>query len=154
LQLTTKFLLPPGESDVVQRLRLDGRFAIAKVRFTSYDVQGKINELSKRSRGEGDEPKTETVASNFGGRFKLASGRLDLPDLTFSVPGAKVELAGDYGLRQETLDFKGQVVLDAMISDMVTGWRKWLMKPADSIFRKPKKEGKGSIIPVKVTGTR
>ena len=26
LQLTTKFLLPPGENDVVERLRLDGRF--------------------------------------------------------------------------------------------------------------------------------
>src|SRR5205085_8029924 len=41
LKLTTKFVLPPGKSDVSQRLRLDGRFDIGKVRFTDYDVQGK-----------------------------------------------------------------------------------------------------------------
>jgi AsmA-like protein len=154
LKLTTKFLLPPGESDVSQRLRLDGRFALAKTKFTSYDVQGKIDELSKRGRGESENPKRDNVVSNLEGRFKLSDGRLTLPDLTFAVPGAKVELAGGYALKPETLDFKGQVVVDAMVSEMVTGWKKWLMKPADAIFRKPKKDGKGSVIPIKVTGTR
>jgi hypothetical protein len=154
LQLTTRFLLPPGDADVSQRLRLDGRFVIAKTHFTSYDVQGKINELSKRTRGDVEESKNENVVSNFGGRFTLANGRLTLPDLTFAVPGAKVELAGGYALKHETLDFKGQVVTDAAMSEMVTGWKKWLMKPADAIFRKPKKDGKGSVIPIKVTGTR
>ena len=154
LQLTTKFLLPPGDADVSQRLRLDGRFVIAKTHFTSYDVQGKINELSKRTRGDIGDPKSENVVSNFGGRFTLANGRLTLPDLTFAVPGAKVELAGGYALKHETLDFKGQVLTDASMSEMVTGWKKWLMKPADAIFRKPKKDGKGSVIPIKVTGTR
>ena len=28
------------------------------------------------------------------------------------------------------------------------------MKPADAIFRKPKNEGKGSIFPIRVSGTR
>ena len=154
LQLTTRFVLPPGDADVSQRLRLDGRFVIAKTRFTSYDVQGKINELSKRTRGDIEDPRSENVVSNFGGRFTLANGRLSLPDLTFAVPGAKVELAGGYALKHETLDFKGQVVTDAAMSEMVTGWKKWLMKPADAIFRKPKKDGKGSVIPIKVTGTR
>jgi len=154
LRLTAKLLLPPGEHDVAQRLRLDGRFAIASAKFSNYDVQGRIDELSKRSRGAGDSPGRPNVVSNFQGRFTLANGSLTLPDLTFSVPGAKVELAGGYALRPETLDFKGQVVLDGMVSDMATGWRKWLLKPADSIFRKPKKDGKGSIIPIKVQGTR
>ena len=154
LQLTTKFLLPPGERDVAQRLRLDGRFAIASTKFTSYDVQGKIDELSKRSTGNAATAGRQNVVSDFQGRFTLADGRLALPDLTFSIPGAKVELAGGYALKPETLDFKGQVVLDGMVSDMVTGWKKWLVKPADSIFRKPKKDGKGSVIPIKVNGTR
>jgi len=154
LQLTTRFVLPPGDADVSQRLRLDGRFVIAKTRFTSYDVQGKINELSKRTRGDIEDPKNENVVSNFGGRFTLVNGRLALPDLTFAVPGAKVELAGGYALKHETLDFTWQVVTEAAMSEMVTGWKKWLMKPADAIFRKPKKDGKGSIIPIKVTGTR
>jgi hypothetical protein len=133
-------------------LRLDGRFRIAKTKFTSYDVQGKIDELSKRSRGEAANPKAESVVSDFEGRFTLRNGHLMLPDLTFVVPGAKVELAGGYALKPETLDFKGQVVLDAAVSEMVTGWKRWLMKPADIIFRN--KDGKGSTIPIKVTGTR
>ena len=154
LRLNARFLLPPGERDVAQRLHLDGHFAIAATKFTNYDVQGKIDELSKRSRGEADQPGRPDVLSNFQGRFTLSDGRLALPDLTFSVPGAKVELAGGYALKPETLDFKGQVLLDGAVSDMVTGWKKWLLKPADSIFRKAKKDGKGSAIPIKVEGTR
>ena len=154
LRLTTKFLLPPGDRDVSQRLRLDGQFAIASTKFTSYDLQGKIDELSKRSRGNGDEPGRQNVVSDFQGRFLLGDGRLLLPDLTFSVPGAKVQLAGGYALKRETLDFTGQVFLDGVVSDMVTGWKKWLVKPADPIFRKSKKDGKGSVIPIKVNGTR
>jgi hypothetical protein len=152
LKLTTKFLLPPGESDVVQRLRLDGRFSVGRARFTNYDVQGKINELSKRGRGKTEEVKNENVASDFQGRFTLGGGRLELPDLSFSVPGAKVELAGTYALRPQTLAFKGQLLIDAMISETMSGWKRWLMKPADTIFRRP--DGKGSAIPIEINGTR
>src|SRR6185503_10184688 len=52
LKLNTKFLLPPGDRDVVDRLRLDGQFSIAQARFTNYDVQGKIEELSKRAQAK------------------------------------------------------------------------------------------------------
>src|SRR5262249_35457113 len=78
LRLTTRFVLPPGETDVSQRLRLDGRFAIARAKFMSYDVQGKINELSKRGRGETENPKTESVVSDFQGRFRLGDSRVTL----------------------------------------------------------------------------
>ena len=123
LKLNTKFLLPPGENDVVDRLRLDGQFWIGKARFTNYDVQGKIEELSKRGRGKTAEPVKERVASDFQGRFKLGNGSLALPEVSFDVPGARVELAGAYGLKPETLDFKGQLLLDAKISQTVTGWK-------------------------------
>src|SRR5260370_25186708 len=52
LQMTTKFLLPPGDTDVVERLRLNGRFAIAKARFTKIDVQARINDLSHRAQAK------------------------------------------------------------------------------------------------------
>jgi hypothetical protein len=152
LKLTTKFLLPPGETDVSQRLRLDGRFAIGRTKFTSYDVQGKINELSKRGRGQTENPKQENVVSDFQGRFKLGDGRLVLPDLTFSVPGAKVELTGYYALKPETLEFKGQLLIDALVSDTMKGWKRWIMKPADTIFKRT--DGSGSAIPIQIKGTR
>ena len=152
LTLTTTFVLPPGEHDVSERLRLDGRFAIGRARFTNYDVQGKIEELSKRGRGKIAEPKKERVVSDFQGRFTLADGRLVLPDVTFAVPGAKVELAGTYGLKAETLDFKGQLLLDANISQTTTGLKSLLLKAVDPIFRQ--KDGAGSAIPIKIGGTR
>ena len=152
LKLTTKFLLPPGESDVVDRLRLDGRFWITKARFTNYDVQGKIEELSKRGRGKTGEPAKERVASDFQGRFRLADGRLALPDVSFAVPGAKVELAGVYALKPETLDFKGQLLLDAKISQTTTGIKSLLLKVVDPLFRQ--KDGSGSAIPIKISGSR
>jgi hypothetical protein len=151
LKLNTKFLLPPGESDVSERLRLDGQFWIDRARFTNYDVQGKIEELSKRGRGRTAEPKKERVVSGFRGRFKLAHGRLALPDLTFAVPGAKVQLAGVYALKPEMLDFKGQLLLDAKISQTVTGIKSVLLKVVDPLFRQ--KDGSGSTIPIKISGT-
>jgi hypothetical protein len=152
VKLNTKFLLPPGESDVVDRLRLDGRFWIGKARFTNYDVQGKIEELSKRGRGKTAEPVKERVASDFQGRFKLAGGTLALPEVSFDVPGARVELAGVYALKRETLDFKGQLLIDAKISQTVTGFKSLLLKIVDPLFKQ--KDGTGSAIPIKIEGSR
>ena len=152
LKLNTRFVLPPGENDVADRLRLDGRFSINRARFTNYDVQGKIEELSKRGRGKTAEPAKERVASDFQGRFTLGNGRLALPDVTFDVPGARVELAGAYGLKSEIIDFKGQLLLDAKISQTMTGWKSLVLKVVDPLFKQ--KDGSGSAIPIKIGGTR
>ena len=151
LTLTTKFLLPPGDGEVAERLRLDGQFAIADARFTNYDVQGKINSLSHSSRGRTDEQPKQGVLSGFQGHFSLADGRLALRDLTFIVPGARVELAGSYALRPETLDFHGTMVMDAKISETTTGVKSLLLKAADPLFAN---NGGGSAIPFKIEGTR
>jgi hypothetical protein len=152
LKLTAHFLLPPGETDVTQRLQLDGRFAIGRATFTSLAIQQKINELSRRGRGRVKEPTEQSVVSDFQGRFKLADGRLTLPDVSFAVPGAKVTLAGFYALKPQTLSFRGQLLIDALVSQTMTGWKRWLMKPADEIFRQ--RNGSGSAIPIKIEGTR
>lgn len=153
LRMQTKFLLPPGKSDVAERLHLDGRFSIAGARFTNVDVQSKIRELSARSQGKTVQELKNRVLSNFQGRFKLASGRLALPELTFNVPGAEVALAGAYALRPESLDFKGTMLMDATISQTQHGWKRVLLKMVDPLFRR--KDGKdGSAIPFKISGKR
>jgi hypothetical protein len=137
---------------VADRLQLDGRFAIAEARFTSYDVQGKINALSHRGRGNTSDTGKASVVSNFQGRFKLGHGALRLPELQFSVPGAAVKLAGTYALKPETLDFKGSLLLDAKISQTQTGIKSLLLKIIDPLFKQ--KDGTGSAIPIKISGTR
>ena len=149
LTLTTKFFLPAEDRDVAERLRLDGRFALAGARFTNIDVQGKIDELSRRSRGEPE--RKDRVLSNFSGRFTLADGRLSLPDLTFGVPGATIRLAGGYALKPGTLDFHGTMLMDAKISETTTGFKSLLLKAVDPLFNR---NGGGSAIPFMITGTR
>jgi len=152
LRLKTSFVLPPGDVDVVRKLRLDGRFTLAATRFTSDTVQQKIAELSRRGRGRPEDAvDPKHVLSNFDGRFKLSGGRLQIPDVKFDVPGALVQLAGSYELERSTLDFKGMLFMDAKISDTTTGLKHVLLKVIDPLF---KRDGGGSAIPIRITGTR
>jgi hypothetical protein len=151
LRLATKFVLPPGDEDVVRKLRLDGRFAIAGTRFTDATVQDKINELSHRGSGKVREPDIPRVASRFEGSFRLGGGRLEIPRVTFDVPGSVVDLTGTYDVVPETLNFTGTLFMDAKVSDTTTGVKHFLLKLADPFF---KRDGGGSAIPIKVTGRR
>jgi hypothetical protein len=148
LHLETKFDLPPGDRDVVDRLLLNGRFAIRRGRFTNPDVQKKIVELSRRASTK--DPAPENVASDFTGRFTLGHGTLNLPTVTFDVPGAAVKLAGEYALRAETLAFAGDLYMDARISETTTGWKSLLLKMVDPLFRR---QGR-TVVPIKIGGTR
>ena len=150
LSLVTKFELPPGDRDVIEKLILDGRFAIGKGRFTNPGVQRQIAELSRRASGKAvPGVRAAPVDSDFTGRFKLANGVLALPSVTFDVPGAAVQLAGHYNLQQEQVAFAGNLFMDAKISETMTGWKSLLLKMVDPIFRK---NGR-TVIPIKITGT-
>jgi AsmA-like C-terminal region len=153
MKLRTKFVIPPGDRDVVEKLHLAGQFSIGTARFTSLDIQKKIDELSSRSRGkqaaDNDQP---SVASNFRGEFALADGTLALRTLTFETPGSRVELAGMYNLRRETLGFKGLLLMDASISQTQKGWKRWALKVIDPLFAK--KGGEGTELPIKIEGKR
>jgi len=151
LKLTTKFELPPGDRDVVEKLQLDGAFAIVDARFTSSDVQTTINALSRTTQGQRANQKPEVVSSQFAGTFKLRNGRVAIPHVTFDIPGSAVRLSGTYDLVSEQIDFAGTVFTDAKISEMTTGVKSLLLKPVDLLFNK---EDGGSAIPVKITGTR
>jgi hypothetical protein len=150
LHLETKFDLPPGDRDVVDKLLLNGRFAIRDGRFTNPDVQKRIVELSRRASGKKESLPTSTVDSDFSGRFSLGKGVLALPTVAFDVPGAAVRLSGRYNLRRETLAFSGDLFMDAKISETTTGWKSLLLKIVDPLFRR---KGR-TVIPIRISGTR
>ena len=150
LKLTTRFEIPPGDRDVVEKLQLDGAFTITDARFASPDVQTKINELSRRTQGQVAQ-KAERVSSQFAGKFTLGAAQLALPNVTFDVPGSAIRLGGHYGLVSEQIDFAGTIFTDATLSEMTTGYKSVLLKPFDLVF---KKEKGGSAIPIRITGTR
>jgi hypothetical protein len=152
LRLTTRFVLTPSDREVIERLRLDGRFAIAGARFTDAEVQTKINALSHRSRGKAPAEDNQRVSSQFNGTFKLGGGTLTMPTVTFDVPGSLVRLSGTYALVPETLDFRGTLETDATVSQLTTGFKSKLLRVVDPIFAK--KGGGGTEIPIRINGFR
>jgi len=158
LTLHTTFHLPPNPLDrqlaVFERLQLDGEFHLSQARFNNATMQGKIEDLSMRGQGKPDEIKTtdpSTILSEVQGHFRLSAGSLQLPDLVYQVPGAKILAHGAYGLQGGTLSFEGDAKLDAEISDVVGGWKGILLKPMDHYL---KKNGAGTDVPIHIQGTR
>jgi len=151
---TTSFLLPEGKADVIDRLRLDGRFSIAQARFSNVDLQKRLTALSLKARGkEEDDPANEgaSVVSKMQGKFELRNAVLEFSELTFSVPGAMVQIAGTYTLHDEQLNFAGDLMVDATLADMTSGFKSLLARLAQPFFRR---KGGGSQLPIKITGSR
>jgi hypothetical protein len=146
--------IPPGAAPVHERMRLNGQFMLSQARFTSPKIQDRIEELSLRGQGRPKDVKTTdagSIDSTMQGDFQIASGTITLPDLIYSVPGAKIELKGTYGLEGGALNFTGTAKMEATVSQMVGGWAGALLKPADRFFRK---NGAGTEVPIHIEGTR
>ena len=115
-------------------------------------MQTKLVGLSRRGQGIRQDEAVGDVLSNLKGRFVVENASVSFSSLTFSVPGAAVELAGRYGMRQETLDFRGRLKMQATLSQVVGGGVKgFFLKAFDPFFKKP---GAGMVLPIKITGTR
>jgi hypothetical protein len=154
VRLKTKFDLPPGELDLTNRLRLSGTFDVSDAHFTDEPIQQKLDALSKRSQGKVTDIKDHAsgdVHSELRGTFALSNGLLSFSQLDFAIPGTRVDLSGTYSLDGNQIDFHGKARLDARLSQMVTGWKSVLLKPVDPFFSK---NGAGTEVPIKVTGTR
>ena len=152
VDVATTFLLPAGDADVIDRLQLDGRFQLARARFANVDVQKKIATLSLRGRGQEDAlPDGNSVVSNLSGSFRMRNARLSFSNLTFAVPGAVVQLSGTYDLRAEEVNFTGDLLTDASLADMTSGFKSLLARVAQPLFRR---KGGGSRLPIRISGAR
>jgi hypothetical protein len=151
VSLHTKFVLPPGQQHIHEKLRLDGEFQVEQARFTTPEVEQKVEALSRRGRGVKNAPEDGNLASNFKGQFRLNNAVMTFTKLSFSVPGALVSLEGRYGLTSEELDFHGSMRLQAKVSQTTMGIKSFLLKAVDPLFEK---NGAGTVLPLDVTGTR
>jgi hypothetical protein len=150
MKLTTKFVLPPGPGAAIDKMRLDGSFEIARARFTTGDVQAKLNELSQKARADDDgDEAPEQVVSDFKGRFVMGGGVIRFSNVSFAVPGARVDVSGTYAVRGEALDFRGTVRLDARLSQLTTGVKSFLLRIVEPLVRRDDV----TVIPVTIRGT-
>jgi hypothetical protein len=152
-QLQAKLVIPAEKGKkVIDKLKLRGTFGLSQAKFTDPSVQAKLIGLSRRGQGIGKDEPMSDVLSNLQGRFVVENATASFSQLTFGVPGAEVRLAGRYGLRSETLDFRGELRLQAPLSQVAGGGVKgFFLKAFDPFFREP---GAGMVLPIKITGTR
>jgi hypothetical protein len=154
LALKAHILIPPGPVSVSRKMRIEGTFAIHGAEFNDPQMQQKVDALSMRAQGK---PKlanardAEVVASSLTGRFSQADAVVDVSELHYEMPGAKVQMEGKIELAPSTFEFHGKVRTQATASQMTTGWKSLLVSPFDGLL---KKNGAGLELPIKVTGTR
>jgi hypothetical protein len=149
ITLKTSIDIPPLEGKVREKLRLNGNFQVKEARFLTGSVQDKVDTLSRRGQGDPKNEEIDNVVSGMKGVFDLENEVITFKSLSFGVPGAVVDLTGNYHFGQE-IDFHGTLKLDAKVSQTMSGWKRWLLKPVDPFFAK---NGAGTFIRIKVDGT-
>lgn len=143
----------PGPERVIEKLSLRGQFELRRIHFTNPEIEDKVDMMSLRAEGKPREakPGAPDVTSRMTGRFDAQNGVMKVADLAYELPGASVNLAGQYSLDGKEFDFIGKVRTKAALSDMVASkWKSILLKPVDPFF---KKKGAGAEIPIKISGT-
>jgi hypothetical protein len=86
------------------------------------------------------------------GNFRIGDGNIVFSRLTYTLPGANVNLAGVYSMDGQQFDFNGKVRTKATLRKMVASWWKsWLLTPVSPFF---KKDGAGAKISFTISGTR
>jgi hypothetical protein len=150
IALKTRIDLPPLSGDMREKLILDGDFKVLDGRFLRSTIQDQIDGLSRRGQGQPKNQEIDEVVSQMSGKFHLQNEEMEFRNLSFTVPGAEVAIAGNYSLENDVLDFHGTLRLQARVSQTMTGWKRWALKPVDPIFAK---DGAGTLLRIKIVGT-
>ena len=157
LTMQAKLHIPPGHVRVAQKLELVGTFTIHGVDFTNPKVQDRIDSMSMRAQGRpqdagaaGSDRQAE-VQSEMTAHFNLAQGVISVSDLNYQIPGALVLMNGVYSTDGNQFEFKGHVRTQATASQMVTGWKSWLLKGVDPFLQK---NGAGLELPISISGAK
>ena len=106
--------------------------------------------MSRRGQGQPGNEKIDEVVSFMNGKFYMEDKAVAFQSLSFGVPGANVDLSGVYYIDRDTLDFRGALRLKARVSQTMTGWKRWALRPVDPIFAK---DGAGTLLRIKINGT-
>jgi hypothetical protein len=149
--LKAKISIPEGESDLIERLRIQGQFRIADGQFTTSEIQEKVDTLSRKGQGQPKAMEINSVASEMAGKFQVRNGAVNFSNLNFEVAGASVNLRGTYNLDSGGLDFHGNLVMQAKLSQTTTGAKSFFLKALDPFF---KGENAGTVLAIKITGTK
>jgi hypothetical protein len=150
-KITAKLVLPPGKVKVLEKMILDGTVGLDDAKWTSPTVREKLESLSRHAEGKPEDEDAGSAVSDLKGKFHMEKGVINFSSLTFSVPGATIDLAGTYDIKGGGLDMNGHLRMQAKISQTVTGAKSFFLKAIDPFF---KKDGAGAVVPISISGTR
>ncbi len=151
VKLKAKISIPEGDADLLERLKINGQFGVGNAQFASPSVQGKIDTLSRKGRGQPKDTDISDVVSELKGTFQVSDGVVTFSDLSFATAGASLKLHGTYSLDNTELDFHGKLMLQAKLSQTTTGAKSFFLKVLDPFFAG--KNG-GTELPIAITGTK
>jgi hypothetical protein len=150
-RLRTKIDIPEGDSDLIDRLKLKGQFGIDDAQFANPEIQGRIDTLSRKGQGQPKDMDINSVVSEMKGNFQVSDGVVTFSNLNFGVVGALLNLSGTYNLDNGGLDFHGELILQAKLSQTTTGAKSFFLKALDPFF---KGKNAGTVLHIKITGTK
>jgi hypothetical protein len=151
VKLAAQFQLPSGKTDIVDRLALSAQFEITRADFANRQIQQKIDDLSRRGRGQPGNEAISDVTCNIRGSLHVREAETHFSTLDFAVPGASASLNGSYGLKTEVIDLHGMLRLTSKLSQTTTGAKSIWLRVLNPFFRDG---SSGSVLPVKITGPR
>jgi VCBS repeat-containing protein len=131
-------------------MMLDGSFAITNARWSSSEVREKLQSFSRHAQGQPSDEDAGSAVTDMKGVFVLKDNVIHFSKLTFSVPGADVELAGNYEIDGRKIDMQGKLKMQAKLSQTVTGAKSFFLKAIDPFFSK---NGAGTELPITISGT-
>lgn len=141
--------IPPGTDPFLRRVKLRGSFGVGEGKFTKSVTQNDVDKLSAGARGEKKDD-APNVLTDLSGNVSLDDGTATFTDLRFAVPGVKARLHGTYNIINYRIDLHGPMRVDKKIADTTSGFKSFLLKLIDPIF---KKKRKGEVVPVHIGGT-
>lgn len=156
LAMHARLDIPPGHERVPLKLSMGGSFTLTGVQFNNPHLQNRIDGLSARAQGQPKEVKIVShdnraeALSRMSANFTINHGLMTATDVQYAIPGATVLLNGVYSMDGKLFEFKGHVRTEATASQMVGGWKGFLLKPIDKFLEK---NGAGVQLPIEISGT-
>src|SRR5258708_898695 len=136
VDIKAKLHLPPGAQKVIEKMILDGSFAVTNARWSNSEVRQKLQSFSRHAQGQPDDEDAGSAVTDMKGVFVLKDSVIHFSKLTFSVPGADVELAGTYEIGGRQISLQGNLKMQAKLSQTVTGAKSFFLKAIDTFFSK------------------
>jgi AsmA-like C-terminal region len=150
LSLQTKIDIPPLVGKVLGKLILDGHFQVLEGKLQHSTMQAQLAGLSQGAPRHAGNVDADAAIASVTGDFHLEDALIHFSQLSFGIPGANLNMDGNYNLESDAIDFTGTVKLQPTLSQAVTGWKRQLLRPVDRLLEK---ENARTSLHIRVTGT-